>query len=340
MLKSRSKKEIVLVFTGGTICMRPKSDGCGVVPSGNADQLMTDLAPYVENVGFRPIFWSDLPSPHMTPDHMLRLAKDLDLLLAEPSVQGAVVTHGTDTLVESAFMADLIISSAKPVVFTGAMRFYGETGYDGFRNLLNSIRTCMLPMPIAGVSLLMADRLFVAREVIKVNSLNIAAFEAPGSGPIGYVAGDEIIITRRPGEQTTYKQSCISANSVDPYVPLISCYTGMTADLMEYLRQKKISGLVLEGFGAGNVPPDIVPGIEAIIGDDIPVVLSSRCLEGGVYPVYAYHGGGADLKQKGIIMAGRLSGIKARILLMVALGEGLKLEEIRNSFEYYGNCNE
>lgn len=255
MSKSRSKKEIVLVFTGGTICMQPKLDGCGVVPSGNADQLMADLAPYVEDVEFRPIFWSDLPSPHMTPNHMLRLSKDLDLLLAEPSVQGAVVTHGTDTLVESAFMADLIISSVKPVVFTGAMRFYGETGYDGFRNLLNSIRNCMLPMPISGVSLLMADRLYVAREVIKVNSLNIVAFEAPGTGPIGYVAGDEIIITRRPGEKTTFKQRCLSADSIDLNVPLLSCYTGMDADLLEYIRRKKVSGLALEGFGAGNVPP-------------------------------------------------------------------------------------
>lgn len=86
-------------------------------------------------------------------------------------------------------------------------------------------------------------------------------------------------------------------------------------------------------------PLDIVPGIEAIIRDDIPVVLSSRCLEGGVHPVYAYPGGGADLKQKGIIMAGRLSGIKARILLMVALEEGLKPAEIRKVFEYFGDCN-
>lgn len=101
-------------------------------------------------------------------------------------------------------MADLITSSAKPIVFTGSMRFYGETGYDGFRNLLNTIRTCLVPMPMAVVSLLMAERLFSAREVIKVNSLNIAVFEAPGSGLIGDVTGDvtgdEIIITRMSGK--------------------------------------------------------------------------------------------------------------------------------------------
>jgi len=314
--------------------MRPLASERGVVPSGDFNRFLADLAPYVKGVGLRPVLWSDLPSPHMTPEHMFRLARDVDRILVEPSVRGAVVIHGTDVLVESAFMADLVVGSAKPVVYTGSMRFYSETGYDGIRNLLNSIRACMLPLPAgAGVSLLMTDRLFAARDAVKINSLNIDAFEAPESGPMGYVAGEEIILTHRPGGKTDGKRSLIPTESIDPNVALIACYTGMNGDLLEHLRQQKISGLVLEGFGAGNVPPGVVPAIEAMLADGIPVVLATRCPEGGVCPVYAYPGGGADLMKKGVILAGRLSGVKARIQLMVALGAGYGIEAIRKSYE-------
>jgi len=334
MSKSRNKEEIVLFFTGGTISMRPKDDGHGVVPTGDITQLLTDLAPYVEGVGLRSVLWSDLPSPHITPEHMFQLAKDVDQCLAKPSVRGVVVVHGTDVIVESAFMADLVIGSAKPVVYTGSMRFYGEMGYDGIRNLINSIRACMIPLPpMAGVSLLMADRLFSAKDVIKKNSLNINAFEAPESGPMGYVVGNEIVITHLPRDKTDYKKPLIPTDSIDSNVAVIACYTGMGANLLEHLRQNKISGLVLEGFGAGNVPLEVVSGIEAMIGGGIPVVLTTQCFEGGVYPVYAYPGGGMDLLKKGVIMAGRLSSSKARVQLMVALGAGFKIEQIRRSYE-------
>lgn len=334
MSKNRNKEEIVLFFTGGTICMRPLASERGVVPSGDFNRFLTDLAPYVEGVGLRAVSWSDLPSPHMTPEQMFRLARDVDRVLAEPFVRGAVVIHGTDVLVESAFMADLVVGSEKPLVYTGSMRFYSETGYDGIRNLLNSIRACMLPLPPgAGASLLMTDRLFAARDAAKRNSLNIDAFEAPESGPMGYVAGEEFILTHRPGGTTDCKRPLIPTDAIDSNVALIACYTGMNGDLLAYLREKGVSGLVLEGFGAGNVPPGIVPAIEAMLGDGIPVVLSTRCPEGGVCPVYAYPGGGADLMKKGVILAGRLSGPKARIQLMAALGAGYGIEAIRKSFE-------
>ena len=109
---------------------------------------------------------------------------------------GAVVLHGTDVLVETAYLADLTLRTHKPVVFTGAMRYYSETGFDGIRNLLNGIKACVLPLPAAaGVVLLMTDRIFGARDVIKVHSLNVDAFEAPECGPVAYVAGEDVRLT-------------------------------------------------------------------------------------------------------------------------------------------------
>jgi len=124
--RKKSLPCVAVFFTGGTITMRPRPDERGVVTSNEFDRLFEELRPHVRDVGFKPVLWSNLPSPHMTPEHMFRLARDIDRALASPSVLGAVVLHGTDVLVESAYMADLTLRSHKPVVFTGSMRYYSQ----------------------------------------------------------------------------------------------------------------------------------------------------------------------------------------------------------------------
>jgi len=316
--------------------MRPQKDR-SVVPSEDSERFLTELGAHTGRVHLRATHWSNRPSPHMTPALMFDLARDVNRALEEPDVRGAVVIHGTDVLVESAFMADITVRSAKPVVYTGSMRFYSETGYDGIRNLLNAIKACLLPLPPdTGVVLLMTDRFFTAREVIKINSLNIDAFGAPESGPVGYVAGDSVLLTRRIREcpRPTTRQ-VLHPESLELRVPLVRCYTGMDAGIIEYLSQLKMAGLVVEGFGAGNVPPAIVTVIEDLAAQSIPVVLTTQCPEGGVWPIYGYPGGGADLKKRGILSGGRLTGAKARLLLMAALGEKRDMQQIRKLFAEY-----
>jgi L-asparaginase len=332
--RKKSSPCVAVFFTGGTITMRPRPDERGVVPSNEFDRLFEELRPHVRDVDFKPVLWSNRPSPHMTPEHMFRLARDIDRALASPSVPGAVVLHGTDVLVESAYMADLTLRSHKPVVFTGSMRYYSETGFDGIRNLLNGVRACLLPLPEdTGVGLLMTDRIFAAREVIKVNSLNIDAFEAPESGPVAYVAGEDVRLTRRSAPMHGIKRPPIRTRRIEPGVAMISCYTGMDGSLIEHLLRKGVAGLVIEGFGAGNVPPGLVPAVEKAVGRGVPVVLTTRCPEGGVWPMYAYAGGGADLVKRGVILGGRLSGPKARILLMAALGATRDIRKVKHLFE-------
>jgi L-asparaginase len=334
MPRRRAVPAVVIFFTGGTITMRPKASEGAVAPSDEFERLFAELRPHVRGVDFKPVRWSNLPSPHMTPAHMFRLARDIDRALSRPGTAGAVVIHGTDVLVESAYMADLVLRTHKPVVFTGSMRYYSETGFDGIRNLLNGVRACALPLPPdTGVVLLMTDRIFSAREVIKVNSLNIDAFEAPESGPVAYVAGEDVRLTRRRRAAPAARRPLIRTRRIEPRVPLVSCYTGMGAEPIAHLLDSGAAGLVLEGFGAGNVPPALVPAVAQAVAAGVPVVLTTRCPEGGVWPMYAYAGGGADLAAKGVILGGRLSGPKARIKLMAALGATRSMKRIRGIFE-------
>jgi L-asparaginase len=323
--------EVVIFFTGGTITMKPRTDAPGVAPGGDFDRLIEELHLPNTPVKLKPVVWGDRPSPHMTPALMFDLAKDVSRALADPNILGAVILHGTDLLVESAFMADLVVESPKPVVYTGSMRFYSELGYDGIRNLLGGIKACLLPLPPeVGVVLLMTDRLFSAREAVKINSLNLDAFEAPGSGPVGYIAGDTVLLTRRPREHVVP----IKAVGIENNVAMVACYPGMNTALMDHLREKGVAGLVVEGFGAGNVPPGAVPGLERLVQEGIPVVLTTRCVDGGVWPMYGYPGGGAELERMGVILGGRLTAHKAQLLLMVALGTTRDPDEIRRVFEW------
>ena len=316
--------------------MRPGAEDRGLVPAEDLNKLINDLDFHLAGINLKAVYFGNRPSPHMTPELMFDLGQQIDQALAEPGVLGAVVLHGTDVLIESAFMADVMISSAKPVVFTGSMRYYGELGYDGLRNLLGGLKACLLPLPPEiGVVLLMADRFFTAREVAKVNSLNIDAFSAPEAGPVGYVAGDTLLLTRMGLLTPTGRRTIIRPEKLETDVPLVTCYTGMKGEVFERLHRDGPAGLVLEGFGAGNVPPGIVPALENMVRDGIPVVLTTRCQEGGTWPLYAYPGGGADLKKRGLIQGGRLSGPKARILLMLALGQTRDLAEIENIFSGY-----
>lgn len=326
-----NRGEVAIFFTGGTITMKPRKDAPGVAPGGDFERLMEELNLPDPSLRLRPVFWGDRPSPHMTPELMFRLAKDVDHALKEPKLLGAVVLHGTDLLVESAFMADLVIDSIKPVVYTGSMRFYSELGYDGIRNLLGGIKACLLPLPPeVGVALLMTDRLFSAREAVKINSLNVDAFEAPGSGPVAYVAGDTLLLTRRPHEHVVP----IKADRIETNVAMVACYPGMDAGLIDFFRERGVAGLVVEGFGAGNVPPGVVPGLARLIEGRVPVVVTTRCVDGGVWPMYGYPGGGAELERMGVILGGRLTAHKAQILLMAALGSTRDPGEIRRIFEW------
>lgn len=324
--------EIPVFFTGGTIGMSPAEGSPGVAPAGNFEALLQGLAKPPEGVRLVPVEWADKPSPHMTPEDMFRLSRDVDEALARPETLGAVILHGTDVLLETAWLLDLTVASDKPVVFTGAMRYYAEIGFDGLRNLVNAVRACLLPLPPqTGVVLLMTDRIFAARDVVKVNSLNIDAFEAREDGILGAVAGEDIVLSHHAARRGPRR--VLPARRLETRVPLVTCYTGMDGAVVDWHREQGIAGLVLEGFGAGNVPPALVDAVQRCLDAGITVALATRCIEGGVWPLYGYPGGGADLASRGVLLSHRLGGPRTRLLLMTVLALGCDPRDIRETFE-------
>ena len=313
---SRKRRQIAVFFTGGTIAMRHAADGT-VRPALHAADLLAGLpGPLPEDVELRPVDWADLPSPHMTPELMFRLAGDVQDMLARPEIAGAVVAHGTDVMEESAFMLDLLVDTAKPVIITGSMRSHDEAGYDGLRNLSSAVRACLLPLPPGiGAVLLMTDKLFAAREVTKVHSMGVDAFDAPGSGPLGTCVAGGVQLFRLP-----VPHAPLRTKRLESRVDLVTLAPGMDGRIIAFCRDSGAKGLVVEGFGAGNVPPGALEEIRRSVERGLPVVVTSRCIEGGVWPVYGYKGGANDLRDMGVILGGNLRAQKARILLMVGLG--------------------
>ena len=307
---------VAIFFTGGTIAMREGKDGA-VRPALGLEELLAELPPALpDSAGLLPVEWANLPSSHITPELMFRLAGDVRDMLTREDVAGAVILHGTDVMEETAFMLDLLLDSAKPVVITGAMRSYGEAGYDGLRNLASAVRACLLPLPAGlGVVLLMTDKLFAAREVTKVHSMGIDAFGSPAAGPLGSCVAGGVQLFRMP-----VPHAPLGAKSLEPHVDLLSLAPGADGRLIAFCRDNGAKGLVLEGLGAGNVPPGALEELRKTVGAGLPVVLTSRCIEGGVWPVYGYSGGANSLRDMGVILGGNLRAQKARILLMVALG--------------------
>ena len=332
-----SKRKIAIFFTGGTIAMRKSADGA-LRPALGAPELLSELpGPLPGDAELVPVDWAELPSPHVTPELMFQLAGDVQAMLERDDIAGAVVTHGTDVMEESAFMLDLLLDTDKPVVLTGSMRSSDEAGFDGMRNLSTAVRACLRPLPPkTGVALLMADKIFAAREVTKMHSMAVDSFGVPGGGPLGTCMAGGIQMLRLPIRHKIFK-----VRSLETRVDLITVAAGFDGRLVAFCRDNGARGIVIQGVGAGNVPPRAIGEIKTCLEAGLPVVVTSRCIEGGVWPVYGYKGGANELHDMGAILGGNLLAQKARLLLMVALSAegypGAPMEKARQVFAEFPN---
>lgn len=318
--------KVVIITTGGTISMR-KVDWMHVnlsqkVPVANVEGI--ESLAKIEQMEF-----TNIPSPYMTPQLMWDLSKLVQKQVDDPAVKGVVISHGTDTLEETSYFLDLTVATDKPVVLTAAMRNINELGTDGPRNVFSSVKVAASPKACQiGVVVCLNDEIHAAREVTKTYTSNVATFESPGYGPLGIVDEDGVFFFRQSLTRKVY-----SPDQIKPEVFLVKTYTGDQGLFLEAALSASCQGLVLEGFGRGNVPPAILPALDRLIEQEIPVVLVSRCYKGRVLDIYAYDGGGADLKERGVILGHETSGQKARIKLIVLLGKSKDLKYIRREFE-------
>ncbi|MDY0151066.1 MAG: asparaginase [Candidatus Cloacimonas sp.] len=319
-------KNILIILTGGTIAMKA-TVGTGVVPSPEFAVFLRQF-PQLSNVAHVEVMdYLNVPSPYITPQMMFDLAKLIDLKIID--YDGVVITHGTDTLEESAYLCDLVLTTRKPVVFTAAMRSGSDLGLDGPRNIIGSVRVASHPESMdKGVLVVMNDEIHTARDVVKSDTGKVDSFISMGYGPLGNVDPDRVIYHR----STLYRES-VWTDKLEVKVDLIKAVAGMDGRYIRCSIASGVKAIVIEAFGRGNLPCSLLPDLKAAIAANILVVIASRTYTGRVLPEYGYEGGGKNLFEIGAILAGDMKGVKIRLKLMALFGKYNDADTVRRFFK-------
>ncbi len=320
---------IVLLFTGGTISMKHDAALGGAVPTLSGDDIVNATRGLRDVASIEVEEWGKFPGPHMDVDRMWALRNRIAVHLARSEVHGIVVTHGTDTLEESAYLVARSLPPDKPVVFTGAMRTASDLGWDGPSNLLEAARVAASPASRGkGVLISLGDRIHSALEATKTHTEARDAFDSPGLGALGEVDEGSVIYRRGLLDLPAPLSPAAPASPVD----IIYAYAGADGRLVNASCGSGVRAIVLAAMGRGNVPPAMFDAVARTLACGIPVIVTSRALLGRVGPTYGYPGGGRRLLDAGAIFAyGRRPG-QARIDTMLALGLGYAHHELAALF--------
>ena len=317
-------KKILVLHTGGTISMQADDSGAVVTSQENP---MNHVSNPLEGVEVHALDFFNLPSPHIKPKHMLALYQKIKE--ESDNYDGFVITHGTDTLEETAYFLDTMEVPHKPIVLTGAMRSSNELGSDGVYNYLSALRVASDDKAAdKGVLVVMNDEIHAAKYVTKTHTTNVSTFQTPTHGPLGLIMKHEILYFKTAEPRVRF-----DLDKIQGLVPIIPVYAGMTEELLDLLPVDQLDGLIIQAFGAGNVPKETAQKLNALIQEGLPIALVSRCFNGIAEPVYAYEGGGVCLQNAGVFFVKELNAQKARLKLLIAINAGLRGEELRAYME-------
>lgn len=317
-------KKILVLHTGGTISMQADDSGAVVT---SQDNPMNHVSNPLEGVEVHALDFFNLPSPHIKPKHMLALYQKIKE--EADHYDGFVITHGTDTLEETAYFLDTMEVPHKPIVLTGAMRSSNELGSDGVYNYLSALRVASDDKAAdKGVLVVMNDEIHAAKYVTKTHTTNVSTFQTPTHGPLGLIMKHEILYFKTAEPRVRF-----DLDRIQGLVPIIPVYAGMTEELLDLLPVDQLDGLIIQAFGAGNVPKETAQKLNALIQEGLPIALVSRCFNGIAEPVYAYEGGGVCLQNAGVFFVKELNAQKARLKLLIAINAGLTGEELRAYME-------
>lgn len=317
---AQSKPVVVLIATGGTIAMKIDPVKHAPVPAISGEDLLATVPEVSKYANVEVKNVSNVPSDYMDPARWTALTREVITALARPEVTGAIISHGTDTLEETAYWLDLTVDSEKPVVLIGAQRNASESDFDGPRNLLNAVRIVIDPQSRGkGAMLAMNSQINAARDVTKTHTSSVETFKSGDFGFLGEVDFDRVVYWRLPSRR---RHVPIKAESM-PYVEIVPMYGGADGYLVKAALDHGARGLVIQALGWGNVNQPMFAAIKDAIAKGVPVVITSRVPNGRVLPNYGFEGGGKTLVDAGAVMGDDLSAQKARILLMLLLQNGV-----------------
>lgn len=310
---------IHLLFTGGTISMQRDAAAGGNVPAHGGEALVS-LAPGLDAIApYRIENWAKLPACHFGPDRLWALRERVRQIAESGEASGIVVTHGTDTLEETAYLLARTLPPEVPIAITGAMRTSSDEGWDGPRNLLDAARVAASPASAGrGAMVVFAGRVLAGEAATKVHATAVDAFASPHAPAVGSVDEQGVVYRGDPPP----RPAPVRPAGLTARVALVALVIGDDGTLLDLARPEH-DGVVVQAFGSGNMPPGAVPAVRRWLDEGKPVVLATRCPLGEVTPLYAFEGGGARTVAMGAVPAGPRTASQARMELLLALSAGV-----------------
>jgi L-asparaginase len=330
------RRIVSLVSTGGTISSRTEP-AAGRRPALAGRALLAGLGRDADP-GFdvRAVDVLLRSSWALSTADMAAVSAAVAAQLEDPRVSGVVITHGTDTLEETAYLLQLLHSDPRPVVLTGAIRPADDAAADGPRNLRHALRVAGSAAARGrGVLVAFDGKLFAAAGTRKIDTTASAAFDSPDFGAIGSVTEDGVSFTDPPPAWTTTALSRHRADLAASRVDIVALYPGADATALRACVAAGARGLVLEGTGSGNVPPAVADAVAELSAAGVVIAVSSRVHRGPILPLYGGGGGGLELLAAGAVSSEWLRPSQARIALLVLLATCVDPAQVRRLFQQW-----